>query len=229
MLSSSMTSPWRQGTATASSANTRAMASMARAGISRPLPNTTERPGALSSSRHPWCAARIWLKKTSLGAACREPATRMAGSTGDECRTVSPPPSSHCSSSTSPLPRATFCSSSSGVRTPKAAAQPRPMAEDARSSLRITRLYLTPNTSRSCMNAGSSSNSLVYTRCESSSGVAPPEAAGTSQKNSTRSGKCADCASSWWKGMGRSGGLSLAVNTRSPITLRRTALPPEPS
>jgi len=43
-----------------------------------------------------------------------------------------------------------------------------------------------------------------------------PEAAGTSQKNNTRSGNSADCASSWWNGMVRSGGASFAVNTQSP-------------
>ena len=79
------------------------------------------------------------------------------------------------------------------------------------------------------MNAGTSSRSFSYASAESRMGVAPPTAAGTSQKKRTRSGKTAHCASSWWNGMARSGGASFAVKTRSPTTRSRTAFPPAPS
>ena len=64
---------------------------------------------------------------------------------------------------------------------------------------------------------------------ESRRGVAPPRMAGFSQKNATRCGYLVVCASSWWKGITLSGGDSFAVNTRSPTTFLRTALPPDAS
>lgn len=144
--------------------------------MASPFPRVRAFFGSLRESIHPRKAAMAWLKNTARPVRA---SSRSPGSAGDVVRT-SASAAALVHSNVMPL-AAIAASASPRSAAPKVSRHPRPRADEASFSAGRTRTYRRP-CARSCAaNSGNSASTYAATSVDSTTGVAPPAAAGTSQ------------------------------------------------
>mmetsp|Transcript_154523 Transcript_154523/g.474913 ORF Transcript_154523/g.474913 Transcript_154523/m.474913 type:complete len:319 (-) Transcript_154523:419-1375(-) len=218
VLSTRRTSPSCHAKATWRSCMKRSTTRSASPSTGDPSPSTMARSPSLRASYQPVKAAITELKNTRLPVRLSR---RRAGRTAVVVR------QSPFGSHSKEVPcRRMAASASSLVATLYVSRQERPKAESVSVVSGITRMYRTPSCSILLANAGKRRSKNEATSAEGMMGVAPPADEARSQWKSKYAGGFGACASSWWKGMGWSGGDSFDVNTTPGTSSVRGAAPP---
>mmetsp|Transcript_31345 Transcript_31345/g.91432 ORF Transcript_31345/g.91432 Transcript_31345/m.91432 type:complete len:326 (-) Transcript_31345:356-1333(-) len=218
VLSTSRTSPFFHLNTTRWRSMKSATARMASASRGEPSPRTTAFSPMFRESFQPVKAATTELKKT------RFPVRWSMRSAGNEAVVVRQSPLGNHSHD---VPcRLMASSASSRVLTAYVSFHERPCADDGSVTSGMTRIYRTPRADIFLANSGKRVSKKAATSVDGMIGVAPPCEDSTSQWNKMYAGGFGACASSWWKGIGWSGGDSLEVKTRPGTSSVRGAAPP---